>query len=70
MTVIVCENITCKYISKRKTKIMRCGDSSERLCHTCKADLIKISSIATGDESIKDYLGYIPYECIMGKNYD
>lgn len=66
MPVIVCENTDCKYISKRRTKFLN-GNSRKVMCHTCAADIVNISPIITGDESITDYLGYQPYECTKNK---
>lgn len=42
-----------------------CGDKA--LCHTCRATLVKVSEVSTGDDSIEDYLGYTPYECIYSR---
>ena len=66
MPVITCKDIDCENISKRRTKFLD-GNGHEVMCHTCKANLVNIRSIATGDESITDYLGYQPYECTKGK---
>ncbi|MCR0527623.1 hypothetical protein MKA54_21255 [[Clostridium] innocuum] len=41
----------------------------EILHHTCKADLIAIRPVTAGDERIREYLGYIPYEYVDGRNY-
>lgn len=70
MPIVVCRNIDCKYISKRRTKF-RNGLGEVIMCHTCKADLIDIMPIVTGDESIIDYIGYQPYECTKARdNHD
>lgn len=62
MPVIVCENTECEYISKRRTRFIN-SCNRQVLHYTCKADLINIVPVGTGDESIIDYLGYQPYEC-------
>lgn len=68
MPVIVCENKDCKHISKRRTRFLN-SFGHEALCHTCKADLVNIRPVKTGDGAIGEHLGYIPYECVGGRKY-
>lgn len=66
MPVIVCENKNCKHISKRRSMFVN-GLDNKVLRHTCRATLVNIGEVSTGDDSIEDYLGYTPYECIYCK---
>lgn len=63
MSTVVCKNLECKYISKRRTKFLS-GKNEEILCHTCRKPIISIGPLCGSDEHEEDVYGYIPHECL------
>lgn len=69
MPVIVCENMKCENISKRRTKFEN-SFGEVTLRHTCKAKVVNMSPVYNGDDDSVEVFGYQPYECSQGRLYE